>query len=211
MAAAFLGTVFYIGKIVRKIAPEKEVFALVFFGLQPLVVIESLVSGHLDIVMFFFAVFAFYLLLQKKYFWSIIVLAISIGIKFVTAFLLPVFLFVFLWQIRKKTIPWDRVFYVGIFIMAISVVFASLRTNFQPWYLLAPLLLTPFVGQRYFIFIPSFIISFFALLTYVPYLFTGNWDPPIPQMLQNMYVMSYVLSGIIVGFFAFYRITKSKK
>ncbi len=55
MAASFLGIVYFIGKITKKIAPKHEIFALVFFGLQPLVLIESLVSAHLDGVMMVFA------------------------------------------------------------------------------------------------------------------------------------------------------------
>lgn len=199
MAASFLGSLYFIGKIFQKIAPEKEIFGLVFFGLSPLVTIESLVSGHLDIVMFFFSVWAFYLLLQKKYLWAVILLAISIGIKFVTAFLLPVFLFVFFAQIFKKKIHWNYVFLSAVVLLAVSVVIASLRTNFQPWYLLAPLVFAAFIGFRYFIFIPSFIISFFAMLTYVPFLFTGNWDPPIPQDLANLYWFSYLFAAFATG------------
>jgi alpha-1,6-mannosyltransferase len=102
IAASFLGTLYFIGKIFQKVAPEKEIFGLVFFGLQPLIIIESLVSGHLDIVMFFFAAWAVYLLLQKKYLFSFLLLFVSIGIKFVTGFLLPLFIVVFLLKKLKN-------------------------------------------------------------------------------------------------------------
>src|SRR6185369_885671 len=210
MAAAFLGSVYYIGKILQKIAPEKEIFGLIFFGLQPLVVIESLVSGHLDIVMFFFAIWAFYLLLQKKYVFSILLLAVSIGIKFVTAFLIPVFLVVLFLQIRKKKIQWNMIFLGAIILLLITVFFATIRTTFQPWYLIAPLTFAALYGYRYFIFIPSFIISFFAMLTYVPYLYTGNWDWPIPQNLFIMYTTSYCLAFFVTVFFSQLRRWKKK-
>lgn len=206
MAAAFLGSVYFIGKIFQKLAPEREVFGLIFFGLSPLVIIESLISGHMDIVMYFFALWAVYLLIQKKYFWSLVVLAISIGIKFVTAFLLPVFLFIIVANLLKKKIQWKPLCFAAIILLVASVVVASLRTNFQPWYLIAPLTFATFVGSRYFIFIPSVIISFFALLTYVPYLYLGNWDPPIPQYLNNMYRASYLLSLVVVVFYFIYRV-----
>lgn len=205
MAGSFLGSTYYIGKIFQKIAPEKEIFGLVFFGLQPLVVIESLVSGHLDIVMYFFALWAFYLLLQKRYIWSFVLLGISIGIKFVTAFLLPVFLFILVWNIRKKKFSWDLVFLSAIVLMAITVVVATNRTTFQSWYLIAPIIFATFLSWRYYLFIPSIIISFFAMFTYVPYLYLGNWNPPVPQVLSTLYVGSYVLSFIIVIVFFFSR------
>lgn len=196
MAASFLGSVYYIGKILQKITPEKEIFGMVFFGLSPLVVIESLVSAHLDIVMFFFAFWAFYLLLEKKYWASLFVLAISIAIKFVSAFLLPIFLIVMILQIRKRKIHWDRLFIGTMILLSISVYLASIRTNFQPWYLIAPLTFATFYAYRYFVFIPAFLISFFAMLTYVPFLYTGNWDPPIPQDLGILYLVSYITSVI---------------
>lgn len=198
MAASFLGSVYFIGKILQKILPEREVFGLVFFGLQPLILIESLVSGHLDIVMFFAALWAFYLLLQKKYLFALVLLGISIGIKFVTVFLVPVFLWIFFMQQTKKNISWNTVWLVTIALMIASVIVASLRTNFQPWYLISPLVFATFLSFRYFIFIPTLIISFAALLTYVPYLLVGNWDKPIPQLLNQMYIVSYIIAGVIV-------------
>jgi hypothetical protein len=211
IAASFLGTLYFIGKIFQKVAPEKEIFGLVFFGLQPLIIIESLVSGHLDIVMFFFAAWAVYLLLQKKYLFSFLLLFVSIGIKFVTGFLLPLFIVVFLLQKFKKKFSWKVVNYAAICLMLITVVIASVRTTFQPWYLIAPLLFATFISYRFFIFIPSAIISFFALLTYVPYLFVGNWDKPIPDLLANMYFASYIVAGLATIVYLFMRSTAFKK
>ena len=205
MAAAFLGSVYYVGKILQKIAPEKEIFGLIFFGLQPLVVIESLVSGHLDIVMFFFALWAFYLLLKKKYTWSIVLLLVSVGIKFATVFLLPIFILIIILNKLKKPIPWEKVFIFSIVLLIATVVAASIRSNFQPWYLIAPLAFTTFLSYRFFVFIPSLIISFAALLTYVPFLFTGNWDPPIPQDLNVMYFVSYGMAILAVFVYAILR------
>ena len=197
MAGSFLGMVYYIGKVFQKLAPTKETFGLVFFGLSPLVVIETLVSGHLDIVMFFFAIFAFYQLLQKRYVWAFLLLVLSIGIKFVTVFLVPIFITVFILQIRKKDIDWSKIFICAIILLTITVFLASYRTTFQPWYLIAPLSFAVFYGYRYFVFIPSFILSFVALLTYVPFLYTGNWDWPIPFYLLSMYAIGVCLALLV--------------
>ncbi len=228
MAASFLGSVYFVGKILKKLTPDKEIFGLVFFGLSPFVVIESLVSGHMDIVMYFFALFAFYLLLQKKYVWSVVLLAISIGIKFVTVFLVPVFLVVMImslradakqshissektWGLLRRFTPrndgmwWNYIFISAIVLLIGSVIALSFRTTFQPWYLIAPFVFGVFLSFRYFIFIPSLIISFFAMLTYVPYLYNGNWDPPIPQMLSNMYILSYIFAGVTVLMYYLFR------
>src|SRR3990167_8554688 len=56
ISMSFLGTVFFIGKILRKVYPDNEVFSVAFFALNPLIIIESLVSSHNDIVMMFIVV-----------------------------------------------------------------------------------------------------------------------------------------------------------
>src|SRR5579859_1218874 len=67
MASCFLGSVYYLSKILQKIRREEEVFGMVLFALNPLVIIESLVSAHNDIAMIFFALVAFYFLINKKH------------------------------------------------------------------------------------------------------------------------------------------------
>lgn len=206
MAASFVGSLYFIGKILQKVAPQKEVFGLVFFGLQPLVLIESLVSAHLDIVMMFFALWGFYVLLQKKYVLAFLLLGISIGIKFATIFLLPMFV-VYVMMQKRKDIRWSMLFNAALIFMVATAVIASVRTNFQPWYLVPVLTFAVFIAQKYWVLIPSAIVSFFALLTYVPYLYLGNWDPPVPEILLMIYITSYVLSLFVV---IFYSILKQK-
>ncbi len=209
MAASFIGTLYFMQKILRKIAPEKEVFGLIFLGLSPFMLIEYLVSAHLDIVMMFFATWAFYLLIQKRLIWAWVLLLISIGIKFATVFIVPVFLMVTILQIKHKKFSWNAVVLWSIVLLLGATLTASLRTNFQPWYLLEPLIFAAFLSWRYFIFIPSIVLTFFALLTYVPYLYVGNWDKPIPQNLTIMYLISYASSLLIVcGVFVSRRLKK---
>ncbi|MDP3988159.1 MAG: hypothetical protein Q8P80_03385 [Candidatus Levybacteria bacterium] len=198
MTASFLGTVFFLGKILKKISPENEIFGLVFFGLNPLVVIESLVSSHNDIVMIFLGILAVYLLINTKYVRSFFILLLSIGVKFATIFLLPIFITAMIWQKQKRQISWDKIWMASILGLIIAIVFASIRTNFQPWYLLYIMPFTAFLGRKYFIFIPTIIICFFSLLVYVPFLYTGNWNPPIPLILFWITTVSILLSAFSV-------------
>ena len=75
--ASFLGTVFFIGKILNKISPQNESFGIVFFALNPLVIIESIVSGHNDIVMMFLSLGSIYFLMSKNFVRSFILLILS--------------------------------------------------------------------------------------------------------------------------------------
>src|SRR3989344_5690764 len=179
MSASFVGSVFYIGKIVRKISPENEVFSLIFFGLNPLVIIESLVSAHNDIVMSSLLLMSIYLLINNKYIRSIFILILSIGIKYATIILIPFYL-VSIFFSKKKKIEWQVFILLLIFPMILSIALASLRTNFQPWYLLYVLPLAALISKKFYIFVPAVVISFFSLLQYAPFLYLGNWDKPVP-------------------------------
>ncbi len=211
MAACYLGTVCFIGKILRKISPDKEVWGTIFFALNPLIIIESLVSAHLDIVMIFFAVWSLYQLINKKYIGALVLLAISIGIKFATAALLPIFMVIIFLQLKNKKINWNIVFFSLLILMLGTAIYTSRLSNFQPWYLLEALFIVVFLSDRYAVFIPSVIISFFALLTYVPFLYLGNWDPPVPQILSNIYMLSYLISIFtVIGYYFYDRQFKTK-
>ncbi|MBI2028361.1 MAG: hypothetical protein HYT07_02015 [Candidatus Levybacteria bacterium] len=197
---SFLGTTFFIGKILNKVSPKDEILGTVFFALNPLVIVESLVSAHNDITMIFFALFALYLIIDRKYIRSFILLFISIGVKIATIFLLPIFVYILL-KVNKK-LSWQRILHLSILMMVIAIVLASYRTNFQPWYLLFVL---PFVAlsPRYYFVIPGLVFSLVSLLQYLPFLYTGNWNEPIPSILSVMVYSSVFLSLFSVLFFRF--------
>ncbi len=183
MSASFLGTAYFIGKILKKVSPKTEILGLAFFALNPLVIIESLVSSHNDITMMFFAMMALYLFLSQKYVRAFILLFISIGVKFATGFILPVLAGALVWKRFKRNIPRGNIVILICALMSTAIVVASVRTNFQPWYLLYVLPFAALLPNKYYIAFPSVILSFSSLLIYVPFLQNGNWDPPIPERL----------------------------
>ncbi len=220
IAASYLGIVYFISRILRKISPKDEVFGMALFALNPLVLIESLLSAHNDIVMMFFAVWGIYQLINKKYLLSFVLFIISYGIKFATESLsLPihigavVFLAAAVYYLSRRWAlhpDWERVFIILSTIMIFPVLVASYRTNFQPWYLLYVIPFAALVGQKFFIFIPMVIFSLFALLQYVPFLYIGNWNPPVPSILSYLTITPAVLSLAIV-IFCYFRFARNTK
>lgn len=200
----FLGTVLLIGKILRKISPENELYGMAFFAMNPLVIIESLISSHNDIVMVFFTMISFYLLISRKYFWAFILLAISIGIKFATGLLIPAYIIYLILNRKKKENKYNIFIYLSLILMMLAVLFAVLRTNFQPWYLLYILPFAAFSSKKYFILIPSIIFSLFSLFQYVPFLYRGDWNPPVPAILLWLTLAPIMLSIIFTIWFSFY-------
>lgn len=199
MTLSFLGSVYMIGRILQKTSPHNELVGIVLFGLNPLVLIESVVSAHNDIVMMFFAVGALYFLINKKHLISFLFLLSSIGIKFATVFLIPVFLLIYFLQKTKRSLEWQSLFLLCASVMMFPIILASIRTNFQPWYILYVLPFAALIPKKYFVVVPFFVISLFSLLRYIPFLLRGNWNAPVPFILFLITFSSIVLSLIIVG------------
>lgn len=195
---SFVGTVYFLDKTLQKIFPSERALGMVLFAFNPLVLIEALVSGHNDIFMMFLGVAAVCLLVSKRFLWAFGVLLLSIGVKFATVFLLPVFAYVYIASLFHKKFSWRNILIACACFMIIPVVLAAVRTTFQPWYILFALPFGAFLGGKYYIVIPSFVLSFFFLLEYVPYLYTGNWNPPIPNILTGLTIVGIVVAVVLV-------------
>jgi len=203
----YLGTVWGIGKIMQVIAPKKELLAVTFFALNPLVIIESLVSAHNDTAMMFLAVISILFLVKKKYLFAFAFLLISIGVKFATVFLLPLFI-IFLFQKKNVVIEWSTILYIFLLTMIFALFAASIRSTFQPWYLLYLLPVAALISEANFITVPFFILSFVGLLNYIPYLYTGSWDPPIPMNLLTTNIIGVILA-LVVGIWLYRKSSKA--
>lgn len=200
---SFLGTAFFIKKILDKIYPQNSLLGLVFFAFNPLVLYESLVSSHNDIFMIVFGIWSLLVLLEKKYLRSFLLLVFSIGVKFATAILIPLYLWIGFYLLKKKKINWDVIFMISIVLMTIAVIAASMRTNFQPWYLLYVLPFAALLAKKYFVLIPGVIVSLFALFEYIPFLYLGNWDPPVPTLLVSIRSIGIGISVFFVAIWFF--------
>ena len=186
MAGFFLLTVYSIEKIGRVLKLSNVLLPVAAFSFNPFVLSESLVSAHNDIVMMGIAMFGAYQLLDAKIFKGTILYVFSIGIKFATALILLAF-FVLV-GIKKK----NYFIAVSVFAMIIAVLLATIRTNFQPWYLLYIAPFAALLFDKSYIKIPFMIISIAAVVYYIPFLFTGNWDVPIPSILNYIMITSIV-------------------
>jgi hypothetical protein len=197
MVLSYIGSAFFIQRIANKLEIN-PLLAVSAFALNPLVIVESLVSAHNDIVMAFFALMATYYFFEKKVFHSIIFLIASAAIKFATILILPALFLEPVFKVTKETVI--KAITVS---MIIGVIIAIGRTNFQPWYLLFVVPFASLISNRFYVLIPIIIISFFALLQYIPFLYLGNWDPPIPSVLNWIMAVSIIASILIILFWQF--------
>ncbi len=201
MGGFFLITAWSIGKIAERLKLKNYLLPIAAFAFNPFILVESLVSAHNDIVMMGLGMLGVYFLLKKEYIQGGLLLVLSIGVKFVT--LLSAVLFIILSLFKKQ-----RYFIGGsIILMILGVILASYRTNFQPWYLLYVFPFAVLMIEKRFVRYPLFIFSIGNIIYYIPYLYTGNWDAPIPLILNSIIIGSAVLS-ILVSLF--YYVTKGK-
>jgi len=194
--------------IVEKISSKiklNSLLALVFFALNPFVLIESLVSAHNDSTMMALCLVGVYLLFNQKKYSPWMFLGLSIGIKFATVFLAPLFIW---FQVSKRKNKTEIFFFLSTLLMIIAMVLASFRTTFQPWYFLLAIPFLTFLSNKYYVFIPVLAFSFLVLFQYLPYLYTGNYDPPVPNTMNQM-----LWGGLIISLIApvIYKFAKSKR
>ena len=138
MGLSFLGSCYLIYKISEILFPKEKIFNTVFFAFNPLVIIEGLVSSHNDFPLVFFALLSIYLYLQKKkslfiYFFSFFNWSKIFNGNFTSGF----FLFNIFRKNKKKNSLGKSIFIFGFF-FSLHNIFATLRTTFQPWYLIFP-------------------------------------------------------------------------
>lgn len=174
ISLSYIGTIFIIWKI------SKNFTTLLLFALNPLIITETLLSAHNDIVMIFFALTSFYLLMKRKIFWAIIFIILSILIKYATLLLLPIFIYVSIKKIRKTEIKWDKVFSYSAILMIIAFLLSPIREEIYPWYAIWFLPFAFLVPKNKILLYLSISFSFGLLLRYIPFMLLGTYFGPTP-------------------------------
>lgn len=179
---------------------SKNTKDLILFALNPLVVFESLVGGHNDIVMMFFILLSLYLFKNNKILFGIIFLLLSIFIKFATFFLIPVFIYLLIQNVKGRQINWDKVFFLASISMFIIFLLSSFREEIYPWYGIWFLVFIPFIKNS---LLRGFYLSlsFGLLLRYIPYMYLGTYFGPTP-------ILKIILMLIPVFLFLIYKVIK---
>lgn len=177
---------------------SKSLKVLMLFSLNPLVLIETLVSGHNDIVMITLVLGSFYLIKNKAV--SLLLYLLSILIKFSTIFLLPVYIY----ALRKKA-DFKKLFLFSAILMSVIFFLSPLREELYPWYAIwfLPFLVLYSAKKEVVLLVTLF--PFALLLTYLPFMYLGQYSNAtlytktiiiiLPIVFWTLYVFSVKLTG----------------
>ena len=163
IAGFYLLASWALSRALRADNPKQHAYGVALFSLNPLILIESLVSGHNDIVLVAFAMLSVMAYVKKDELRSWIYLSFSIAAKFMTIFLIPVYLF-------KKGRIWILA------AMAVGLLLVLLRREFLPWYWVW---LLPFVAlnaEKEKLVRMAIVVSVGLVASYAPYMYFGEYS-----------------------------------
>ncbi|MDP2638350.1 MAG: hypothetical protein Q8P26_04790 [Candidatus Levybacteria bacterium] len=197
VAAFYFGIVFLTWKI------SKNIVSVILFSLNPLVVVETLISGHNDIVMMFFAILSFYLLMIRKIKLAIVFFAISILIKYATIFLVPVFVYALLKIIKNKEVKWQSIFCSASLLMFIAFLLSPFREEIYPWYAIWFLSFVFLIKDKKLFKYILIAFSFGLALRYLPFMLFGTYAGITPVIKE---VFTFIPAFLILLYFLFKRL-----
>lgn len=185
IALAYIATLRGIETLLSMEKNKNIVLGMAVFAFNPLVIVETLVSPHNDILMMALVVWAM-VLFNKKHLWtSWFVLSLSVAMKLMTLVLIPSFF-----------LKWNK----KITLLSMLVGFGAVLTQREvlSWYWLW---IVPFVAlmpESRNTVIVSAGISLGLLLRYAPFLYLGNWDAPASVIKLWVTVLPVAVSVLIV-------------
>ena len=179
---------------------HKSVTALVFFALNPLVIIETLVSSHNDVVMMFFVLTSLYFFKRKQIGFSMVFYIFSIFIKFATVFLFPVYLYILYTEFyRKKVVTWEKIWFWSSVLMFMIFFLSPIREEIYSWYLIWPLSFVVLIQRQQLLRAITLGLSFGLLFRFAPFLFTLSWGGKTPLIKEIVTFIPPILFGIYYG------------
>mgnify|MGYP000645735901 CR=1 FL=1 len=180
----WLSQLWILNKLVKRLYPN-QTWRFYLFALNPLVLIETLINGHNDVVMMSLALLSFWFYLNSAKIKALLFLIASASIKYVTILLLP-----FYWLKPKLDLP-------TIFSLTLFMIMFSRPDQLHSWYLIWAFSFAVLSRFRLIIFLFT-ALSFGALLRYAPFLYFGSWNSPVYLIRNLIWFISIFLTPFII-------------
>lgn len=188
-AAAYLGFCYLIYRVTKKMTN------VIFFALNPLVLIEVLMNGHNDIYMMLAAIGGLLLWQQNRKVCGLLLIAASWLVKGATLVLTPL--------LFLKNVSTERLLVIAYCLLSVVLfVVAPVREELYPWYavwIIATASLLPLRNHR-FIFGFTIVLSFALELRALPYMWMGYYEGPGPALRLGVTIIPILLYAGYAGF-----------
>lgn len=156
----YLGCIYFIFQSMKKLDQSGIQKAVVFFSLNPLIIIESLISPHNDLLTLLLILISIYYLVQKKEIQSFTSMFFSVLVKYIS---LPL-LFVFVYKRIVKKIEVEKMIEYFYWVYALSIVILSFLRELLPWYVVPLVGLASLANKNLYIRYVTILVSFFFLI-----------------------------------------------
>ena len=163
---------------------------LAAYALNPLILTESLVSPHNEVLMLFGVLLAFYLLLRNNLA-SLLALIASISMKYVSAVLLP------LWFVAKYSSR-SKLFIYAFYAWLVALVPLILMREPYSWYFI-PLVALALLTEKSLPFAIATGLSAGTLVRYIPFIIWGDYG----IRSQNTQLYLFVSVTAIISFYSY--------
>ncbi|MGI5828173.1 MAG: hypothetical protein ACOX6V_04115 [Patescibacteria group bacterium] len=174
----FVLQTYVVYKISLKNTPGQSLQRTLLFLFNPLLLTETLIVGHNDSVMMLFlllAIYCRYFSSYKKatqYITAFLFWISSILVKYATIVMLPVFI------IKEKFKNFDIFTWGGVVLLLVPL---SRPDQVHSWYLQWGITLL-LLSKKSWGVVLAVLLSVGGLLRYVPFVYYGNWDSPVPHL-----------------------------
>lgn len=181
---SYLGGAWAITSLLREHNPKWMEVGLALYVFNPLILIEGLVSAHLDMVMAGIMLVGIGLVSRTKLVgWA--TLLVAAAIKYVSAATIP---FVWLWRQNfityKRFIAYSLLGSYGLTLVVIS------QREILPWYFLVPFSLTALLPQSRLARTTLLALTPAMLMRYAPFLYVGSYP-------DSVYLWRNIITGIV--------------
>lgn len=185
---SYLGSCWLVYKILFFINKKKSILGLVFFAFNPLILNESIISPHLDIVMLFLGLSAIYLILAKKKILGIFSLLLSILTKYTTAGYIPIIF---------PKIKFEKKLRLMIGLTSVAILTQISIREILPWYFL-PLMALLILSSVSFLKIILLGLSLGGVLYYLPFIYIGEYTSQVETLRTYLFLTPILLSVVFV-------------
>lgn len=175
-------------KIAQKIELKNPQLILILFAFNPMVIIEGLVAGHLDLVMLSLVFLGIWFLVNGKKWLAGLFYLLAAGIKFIPVIFIPSLFLKIKTKKLLKLLAW---------LALLALLGYSIYRRPQPWYWLLPFSLSVLLPSRNFLKRFLLILTILQSLVYLPFFYYGDYI--IMQKLNWLIFMPTFLFSFILS------------